>query len=43
MGKFGWFMAGFLTAQAITLVLATGPDKALQNLREWAAVLLRRT
>ena len=39
MGKFGWFMTGFLTAQAVTLIFAIGPDRAIDNLHAWAAVL----
>lgn len=42
MGNLGWFMAGFLTSQAIALVIATGPNKAMQNLREWVALFLPR-
>lgn len=33
------FVAGFLTAQLITLIFVTGPDKAEANLRAWWAIM----
>lgn len=42
MGNAGWFLCGLLAAQFLYLVTANTPDRAIENLDAWWAVISRR-
>jgi hypothetical protein len=38
-GRYFWFWLGFMAAQTVNIVFVIGPEKASQNLHEWAALI----
>lgn len=39
MTKMGWFLAGFLVSQLLTLITGTTPQQAMKNLRAWLQIV----